>query len=271
MKFSFKKILVAVTPNGEVSKRTRTIIAISQIAILLAIWSTSQAYYFPSPLAIFKDGFVPLQHDYNFLAELITSFVVSLKVTFFTAIVGLLISYLVIFPLFSGIPFLTSKGRFLSLVGLIFIVQKLIHDSYDTKIVLLVFGMVVYFVTSMMSVIKNTVQTPEGLMEMNHARTMRMNSWEVFWEVIVVGKMDIAMEILRQNFAIVWTMLVAVETIAQSGGGVGVLLFKQQRTLSFEMIFAIQISVMTLGILMDIVFVKLRAWIMPYSAIQTQK
>jgi NitT/TauT family transport system permease protein len=173
---------------------------------------------------------------------------------------------MIIFPLFSGIPFVVSKARFLSLVGLVFIAQK-IGDSADTKVVLLVFGMTVFFVTSMISVIKNITNSSEGQQELNHARTMRMNDWEVFLEVIVLGRMDTAFEMLRQCFAIVWVMLTAVETIAQSGGGIGVLLYKQQRTLSFEMIWAIQLTVMAVGILMDYVFIVIKQFLMPYSKI----
>ena len=58
----------------------------------------------------------------------------------------------------------------------------------------MVFGITVFFVTSMLSVIQGITKN-----EFNHARTLRMNEWEVVKEVIVLGKLDQVFEIIRQN------------------------------------------------------------------------
>ncbi len=102
-----------------------------------------------------------------------------------TILVSLALSYLTVLPFFRPIAFLFTKGRFLTLVGLSFLFTILTHSGHELKVVLLVFGMSVFFVTSMMSVIQSITRN-----EFNHARTLRMSEWRVVWEVVILGKID---------------------------------------------------------------------------------
>jgi hypothetical protein len=43
-------------------------------------------------------------------------------------------------------------------------------------------------------------------------------------EVVIKGRIDYVIELVRQNLAIVWVMLVTVESILIAAGGLGVLL-----------------------------------------------
>src|SRR5437867_629398 len=85
-----------------------------------------------------------------------------------------------------------------------------------TQVALLVFGMTVFFVTSMLDVV---AAIPKE--SFDHARTLRMGEWRTVWEVLVLGTAEKAMDVLRQNAAIGWMMLTMVEGISRSEGGVG--------------------------------------------------
>ena len=78
-----------------------------------------------------------------------------------------------------------------------------------------------------------------------------MGEWRLLLEVVILGTVDQAFEVFRQNAAIGWMMLTAVEGVARSGRGVGVLLFDQNKFLNLAEIFAIQISILAIGILID--------------------
>jgi NitT/TauT family transport system permease protein len=43
-------------------------------------------------------------------------------------------------------------------------------------------------------------------------------------EVVIKGRIDYVIELVRQNLAIVWVMLVTVESILIAAGGLGVLI-----------------------------------------------
>jgi NitT/TauT family transport system permease protein len=75
------------------------------------------------------------------------------------------------------------------------------------------------------------------------------------------------LEVVRQNFAIIWTMITLVETLYQSEGGIGLLLYKQNRYLHLDGVVAIQLVILTVGALQDYLFVLLRRIFFPFSSL----
>ncbi len=255
----WNKIKPLITPNSILSQTALGwLFGIEALAVLL-LWSSTNLYYFPTPYEIFKALGV-LFSQFNLAGELMTSLALSLESILIATAIGLIITYLIKIPILKFIPVVSSKFRFLTLVGLTFVFQRMMPDAHGTKVLLLVFSMSVFFITSMVSAIQAI-----PVEEFNLARTLRMNEWQVMWEVVILGKFDMAFEIVRQNFAITWAMLTMVEVISQADGGVGVLLWRQNKFLNFDMVFAIQLSVLVLGVLQDWLLGAIKVWFMPYS------
>ena len=101
--------------------------------------------------------------------------------------------------------------------------------------------------------------------ELDHARTMRFNEWEVLWHVIIVGRRHYVIDILRQNSAMGWMMLSMVEGLAMSQGGVGALLIKQHKFFRLDEIYAVQFTIFCIGVLSDFGFKQLLLWLCPYK------
>jgi len=142
----------------------------------------------------------------------------------------------------------------------------MVSSGHQVKLSVLIFGATVYLVTGMTSVILTTTQE-----EMDHARTLGMSEWRSFYEVVVLGKLDEMLEVVRQNFAIIWTMITLVETLYQSEGGIGLLLYKQNRYLHLAGVVAIQLVILVTGAVQDYVFEFLRRLFFPYSALTVAK
>ena len=53
-----------------------------------------------------------------------------------------------------------------------------------------------------------------------------MGEWRVVWEVVILGTIDKAFEVFRQNAEIGWMMLTMVESMYRQGGGIGRLLVR---------------------------------------------
>ena len=98
-----------------------------------------------------------------------------------------------------------------------------------------------------------------------------MNEWQVVWEVVILGTADKAFEVLRQNAAIGWMMLTMVEGISRSEGGVGALLLNQNKHFRLAEVFAIQITILLLGILQDYGIGALRRLLLPYADLTLER
>jgi len=215
-------------------------------------------------LAIFA-ALNDLSHDSDFINALLTSTMLALEAVFFTFVISLTISYATVIPFFRPLGQVVSKMRFLSLVGLSFVFMLMASSGHTLKVSLLVFSMVVFFVTSMLEEIGGVTKN-----EFNHARTLGMTEWHIVWEVIIRGRLDKAFEIMRQNFAIAWMMLTMVEGISRTEGGIGTMLLNQNKHFRLDSVFAIQIVIFILGMSMDYFFGLVKDFLFPYSSLTVE-
>jgi len=198
--------------------------------------------------------------------ELWTSFTMSLEALAWTTAISLALSYLTVVPFFRPLAAAISKGRFLSLVGFTFVFTLIVGGGRPLKASLLVFGMTVFFVTAMASVI---AAIPKEAFD--HARTLRMKEWQVVWEVVILGTLHEAFEVLRQNAAIGWMMLTMVEGISRSEGGVGAMLLNQSKHFRLAEVFAIQFLILGVGMVQDYGIGLLRRLVCPYAHITLER
>jgi NitT/TauT family transport system permease protein len=120
--------------------------------------------------------------------------------------------------------------------------------------------MSLYFITSLLSVLKDI---PDE--EIDHARSLKCSRWEVLWEVVIKGRLDYVLDVLRQNLAIVWMMLVTVESILVAAGGLGVLIKNSDKFMNHGRIVALQLVILMLGLLLDWALRAIRKSLFRYS------
>ena len=253
------KLLNLFRPNARNSRSVLTLMVMVQAAVLMLAWTTGVSRLFPTPVEIFT-ALGRLFREQNLAYELWNSTWLCLKSMLIAVLISLVISYATVIPFFRPVAFLVSKFRFLTLVGLSFVFTLMTSSGGSLKVSLMVFGITVFFVTSLVSVIKSIPKY-----EFYHARTLRMSEWQVVWEVIILGRFDMVFEVIRQNFAISWMMLTLVEGISRAEGGVGVLLLNNQKLLRLSDVFAIQLVILLVGILLDWSIGKLKLFFFPYS------
>lgn len=258
-------VLSAFVPNRVISRNTLRIIVLGQVAIALLIWLNSPFKVLPQPDEVMR-ALRGLWFEQGLGRELWTSFSMNLEALGWTVVISLALSYLVVIPAFRPIAMAISKGRFLGLIGLTFVFTLMVGGGRPLKVSLLVFGMTVFFVTSMASVV---LEIPRE--RFDHARTLRMNEWKVVWEVVILGTADRAFEVLRQNAAIGWMMLTMVEGISRSEGGVGAMLLNQNKHFHLAEVFAIQILILLVGVLQDYGIGLIRRLLLPYADLTLEK
>lgn len=255
----------AVSPNRVLPSAAMRLIILAQLAVALAFWWSSPLEVLPNPVEV-AVALRTLWFDQGLGRELWTSFTTNLQALFLTLVISLVLSYLTVVPIFRPIADAVAKGRFLGLIGLSFVFTLLVGGGHQLKVALLVFGMTVFFVTSMANVVASIPRET-----FDHARTLRMSEWRTVWEVVVLGTGDKALEVLRQNAAIGWMMLTMVEGIVRSEGGVGAMLLNQNKHFRLPEVFAIQLLILFVGILQDYGLGVLRRVLFPYSVLTLER
>jgi len=251
--------LEMLTPNRTVSKGAVRTLVFVQVSAALIIWALSSFALLPKPVEILH-ALQVLWSTEGLGQELLTSFFLNLETIAIATLVSLVLAYAYVLPFFRPIIAFISKLRFLSLAGLTFVFTLMTSSGHQLKLSLLVFSVSVFFVTGMADVI---TQIPKEKYDL--ARTLRMGDWEIVWEVIILGKIDAAFDVLRQNAAIGWMMLTMVEGMVRSEGGIGALLLNQNKHFHLDAVFAIQITILILGLLQDYLVGLMKSICCPYA------
>lgn len=252
-------------PNRAVSRSTMGVLIAVELALALLLWFANPFPVLPKPHEVlaalqrlwFNEGLGP---------ELLASLRFSLQALAWSSVISLALSYLTVLPVFRPVVVAISKGRFLSLVGFSVVFTLLMKNASQVKLSLLVFAMTVFYVTSMAAVV---AAIPKE--NFDHARTLRMSEWRVVWEVVVLGTLAHAFEVMRQNAAIGWMMLTTVESLVRSEGGVGVMLLNQQKHFHLADVFAIQLLILFVGLLQDYGIGVLRRLCCPYADLTLER
>jgi NitT/TauT family transport system permease protein len=254
-----KRLLIAFEPFKTVNKKTVLLIVGIEVLFCLVLWNTLGSQLIPSPIKVSK-SILDIVSSKEFIDNLFSSLSLTLKGMFFSIVIALFFGYLVLIPAFKPITTFITKCRYLTLTGLIFLFTLLTQSGHQLKLSLLIFGIVPFFVTSLVSIF-NSINTQEY----DLCKTLRMNSWQTMWEVVILGRLDQVFEVMRQNFAISWMMITMVEGLSMSEGGLGTMLIKSNKYIDLGKVFGILFIILALGILFDFLLGKMRVWLFPYA------
>ncbi len=260
-----RSLLGAFLPNRVLSPGAMRALALAELGVFFLVWLNSPFKVLPRPLEVWTQ-LAKLWTEQGLGPELWTSFRLNAEALGWTTLISLSLSYLTVLPVFRPLAAAVSKGRFLSLAGFSFLFTLVMGGGRPLQLWMLVAGMTVFFVTSMASVV---VSIPKS--EFDHARTLRMSEWRVVWEVVILGTLDRAFDVLRQNAAIGWTLLTFVEGIVRAEGGAGALLLNQQKYFNLPGIFAIQLVILLLGLFQDYVIGAVRRLACPYADLTLER
>jgi ABC-type nitrate/sulfonate/bicarbonate transport system permease component len=252
-----------ITPFEKIAKSKRTIILSIWVVLLLAIWfagTSGEKHLFPSPSQVFK-GFSDLYNE-GLVVHILNSLILCFLSIFLAIIISMLLAYSWPIPALKPLSEFVTKFRFLPFTGLSFYVALMIHDARNMQIWIMVIFLTTFLTTSLIAVIRDI---PEE--EFDHAKTLKCSRWEVLWQVIVLGRLDYVIDVIRQNLAIAWMMLVTVESIVVASGGLGFLIKNSDKFMNHGRIIALQIIILLIGLGLDGGINFLRKAIFRYSKI----
>jgi ABC-type nitrate/sulfonate/bicarbonate transport system permease component len=239
----FKKLF---TPFGQVDKKVLSAVGIFQFLLLLLAWLflVPEKTLFPK-LPEVLEGWKTLWNN-GFFYEIVASLKLCLIATFISVIFSSVIAYATTIPFFKPIGSFFTKLRYNPIQGFTLFLTTLSGGGRTLQIVLLVIFMSFYFIDSLIVMI-NAI--PEE--DIIRRKSMKMSNWQVLWKVVILDRLDYLFEIVRQNLSITFMMLVSVEAMNKAAGGMGAVLNDTNRALNFPKIFAIQITILLVGIGID--------------------
>lgn len=249
----------SLTPNESVSLSTKQWIAVAWLVVVLGGWELFRSPIFPSLIDILK-AFPVLWGRDGLGDALLSSMRVNITALILSTAISLPVAYLSRVPLFEPVSGFLGKLRFLSPSVFFLIFLFLFKDGGKVKLWMLVSGETFFLVTSMVDVVRGI-----PLAGFDDARTLRMSEWQSLYYVAIRGTLPGALEVIRANAAIGWSMLMMVEGFVRSQGGVGVLLLNQEKYLKFDFVYAIAISIVLVGLLQDFALTYLRKQVCPYA------
>lgn len=246
-------------PNESVTNGVRWALVAVWMAAIITAWEIFRPQIFPSLDEVFR-SLPDLWFQDGLFQELLTSFTVNLEALAISTVISLTLAYLSVVPAFRPLAVFVSKLRFVSPAAFFFVLVVATSSGHELKLSMLTMGITVFFVTTMLGIV-SSVPTEA----MDHARTLRMTEWQVVWYVVVRGTLDQAIDCIRDNAAMGWTMLTMVEGLVRSEGGVGVLIIDQNKHLNLAAVYAIAMCVITVGLLQDYAIGLIKTAVCPYA------
>jgi NitT/TauT family transport system permease protein len=232
------------------------------VLVALVFWIFSPIPALPTPLEI-AEAIQDMHWNNALVRNLGQSMLLNAYSLALATAISLPIAYLSVIPLFRPVTTGVAIGRYLPLAGLTLIFMILFGTGFNLKVALLTAGTSYFLVTGMIARIQ---QIPRSAYE--HARVLGYNDWEVFWTVVVRGTMHDALEIIGQNSAIGWGMIVFIEAINKSEGGIGAMIQVFLGLFNLPKSYGCLLIIGAIAFLQDMLFQYAKRFFFPYSALE---
>jgi ABC-type nitrate/sulfonate/bicarbonate transport system permease component len=252
-----------ITPFENISKQSRLLVILGWVVLLFAIWflgTSGEKHLFPTPAQVLK-GFNELYSE-GLVVHIFNSLKLCFLAIFLSTIISLIFAYSWPIPLLKPVAEFITKFRFLPFTGLSFYITLVVNDARNMQVWILVIFLTTFLTTSLIAVIRDIPQE-----EFYHAKTLKCSRLEILWQVIVLGRLDYVIDVIRQNLAITWMMLVTVESIVVAAGGLGFLIKNSDKFMNHGRIIALQIIILLIGLFLDWGINYLRKALFRYSKI----
>ena len=244
-------------PFGKVNKIYFGAICIFWVGFALVVWSMAPELL-PGPKSVFS-ALMTFLTSKDFYRDLLQSLGVTMKAMLYSIGIACILAYLSTIQFFKPIAAFLIKLRYMSLIGLIFTFTLILSGAAQVKLSLLMFGIVPFFVLSLLTAIDKVEQKEYEL-----CQTLKYTPWQMLYELVIWGRADYTIETIRANFAMAWLMITMVESFSMSAGGIGVQLFRANKLNHLDQIFALQFVIFGLGVLFDYTLQQMRYGLFPH-------
>lgn len=252
------------TPNEPIGRELAGAVLWLWVGVATVIWIVFKPVIFPAPWDV-AQAFPALWFERGLGQELLASLRINVEALVVSTVIALPLAYVSRVALAAPVAGGLSKLRFLSPAVFFVPLVFLTTSGHQLKVAMLVMGEAWFLLTTMLGVVATI---PADAFD--DARTLRMGEWTVTWYVVVRGTLAQALWAIRDNAAMGWGMLMMVEGIVRSEGGVGVLLIDASKYREFAVVYALALTVLAAGLLQDSGLAWVARAACPYAAMKTR-
>ncbi len=235
----------AFLPNRPIDRTMALALIAFWLVVAFLAWLAIPFASLPKPVEVWSAlGSLWWQHGMG--PELFTTMRLISHALLLTVAISLILSYATVIAFFRPMIAAVSKLRFLGVTGLVVPFTLFTGGGYTLKVWLLTFSMTTFFVTSMSQVV---IEIPSE--QFDHMRVLGAGEFRIWWEVVVRGTLDKALDIMRQNLAMGWAMITMVEGISRAEGGLGAMILNQNKHFLLAEVYAILLVILVVGLLLD--------------------
>src|SRR3954452_123943 len=231
-----------LSPNRPVDARTSGVLVLGWGAAALAVWAASPVSTLPAPREVLS-ALHQLWWEGGLGPELFVTLKLIASALACSLVLSLALAWGSVIPAVRPITAGASKLRFLGLTGLLFPFTLATGGGFALKVALLTFGMTTFLVTSMAQVV---VEIPRA--QFDYMRVLGASELRILWEVVVLGTLDRALDVLRQNVAMGWAMITMVEGISRAEGGIGAMILDENKHFLLAEVYAILFVILAPGL-----------------------
>lgn len=245
-----------LTPNERVS--TSSVLIVGWVFVAIGLWQLLKPTIFPSPLDVLFA--LPKLWDDGLAPEVLSSFWVNIEALTLSAIIGLPLAYFGRIPILTPVTASFAKLRFVGSAVFYLPLLMVLPSAHAVKVGLLTLGELFYLTTTMMGVVGGIEEA-----RYDDARTLKMSEWLSIWYVNIRGTVPAAIDAIRDNAGMGWSMLMFVEGVVRSEGGIGVVILNSEKHTSYDDYFACVVVIILVGIGQDWFLGQVKKVMCPYA------
>jgi ABC-type nitrate/sulfonate/bicarbonate transport system permease component len=251
---------------GEPSRVFRTYLFIFWLAVILLFWAFTPIQGMPYPGEVFNAFQRMFGSEANDTSNLVYNTWTTLKLNVFGILLASMFSLLVAY--FRCLPFLQPLNqvlqwlRYLPIVAFNMVFLSIFAIGWSMKVAMLSAGMAFFLITSMTAEIG---RIPHLKFEL--ARVLNYSDWKTFWTVVVRPTLPLMIDVVAQNAAMGWVMIVAIETFNRTEGGIGAAIYSYSTTNQKAEVYVYLIVIGVIAVLEDQFFYWLKRILFPYTTI----
>ena len=234
------------------------------VLVLFLFWCFApvQGMPYPSEVLTAFNRMWALNNETNLIYNTYVTLRLNVVGLLLATIISLALAYLSVLPFMRPLNQILQWFRYLPIVAFNLLFLALFTIGPSLKIAMLTIGMAFFLITSMTAEIARIPRLKYEL-----ARVLNYGDWKTFYTVVLRPTLPAMIDIVAQNAAMGWIMIVAIETFNRTEGGIGAQIYSYSSTNQQAEVYVYLFIIGIIAVLEDQFFVLLRRLLFPYTLI----
>ena len=249
---------------GAPGRLVRANLLLLWVVILFLCWAFSPVQGMPYPSEVWR-AFLrmwSLKDNTNLVYNTYVTLKLNVVGLLYASVLSLLVSYFSALPVLRPFNQIMQWFRYLPIVAFNLVFLALFTIGWPMKVAMLAVGMAFFLITGMTAEI---ARIPNLKYEL--ARVLNYGDWKVFYTVVLRPTLPAMIDIVAQNAAMGWIMIVAIETFNRTEGGIGAQIYSYSSTNQLAEVYVYLFVIGIIAVVEDQLFVWLKRLLFPYTKI----